>query len=464
MNEKVVIIEDDRGVRFFLEEALKDEGYLVESFDSYESAIEKIGRDVDLILMDISLPGKDGLTATEELKAYGIPIIIITAYGTKKNALEAIKKGAVDFFVKPVPLNDLKVMVRRFIKTKELKKEIEDQRSKLLDAESFYSVVGRSRAMKEIFASVEKIAKKDLAVLITGETGVGKEEIARLIHKLSKRKGDFVVVNCASIPDNLLESELFGYEKGAFTGAFQKKQGKFELADRGSICLDEIGEMSPYLQAKLLRVVENREFERLGGTDKITIDAKIISTTNKNLEEAIKNGTFREDLFFRLAQFYIHIPPLRERKEDIDLLVDKVLFDISKDTGVMITMEKDVRELFLSYSWPGNVRELINVIKRASAMCHNNHITVDDLPLHLKPLYMKGNYRLEMQHYSDMSLDEAISELEKKMIEEALKKTKGMQAKAAKLLGISERSMWYRVKKYGIDTGKLENHGSGNGV
>ncbi len=452
MNEKVVIIEDDKGVRFFLEEALKDEGYLVESFDSYESALGKIDRDIDLILMDISLPGKDGLTATEELRSYNIPIIIITAYGTKKNAIEAIKKGAVDFFVKPVPLNDLKVMVKRSIKTKELKKEIESQKKEILYADSFYSVVGRSQAMKNIFNTVEKIAKKDLTALITGETGVGKEEIARLIHRYSERKGDFVVVNCASIPDNLLESELFGYEKGAFTGALQKKQGKFELADRGSICLDEIGEMTPYLQAKLLRVVENKEFERLGATNKIKIDAKIISTTNKNLKEAIKNGAFREDLFFRLAQVYIHIPPLRERKEDIDVLVDKVLLDISKDTGVMVSMDKDVRELFINYSWPGNVRELINVIKRASAMCDNNHITVDDLPLH-----MKGNYRLEMQYYSDMSLDEAISSLEKKMIEEALKKTRGMQAKAAKLLGITERSMWYRVKKYGIETGKTEN-------
>lgn len=457
MNEKVVIIEDDKGVRFFLEEALKDEGYLVESFDSYESALGKIDRDIDLILMDISLPGKDGLTATEELRSYNIPIIIITAYGTKKNAIEAIKKGAVDFFVKPVPLNDLKVMVKRSIKTKELKKEIETQRKEILYAGTLYGVVGRSQAMKNIFNTVEKIAKKDLTALITGETGVGKEEIARLIHRYSERKGDFVVVNCASIPDNLLESELFGYEKGAFTGALQKKQGKFELADRGSICLDEIGEMTPYLQAKLLRVVENKEFERLGATNKIKIDAKIISTTNKNLKEAIKNGAFREDLFFRLAQVYIHIPPLRERKEDIDVLVDKVLLDISKDTGVMVSMDKDVRELFINYSWPGNVRELINVIKRASAMCDNNHITVDDLPLHLKPLHMKGNYRLEMQYYSDMSLDEAISSLEKKMIEEALKKTKGMQAKAAKLLGITERSMWYRVKKYGIETGKTEN-------
>lgn len=456
MNGKVVIIEDDKGVRFFLEEALKEEGYNVLSFDSYEEASWKIDESVDLILMDISLPGKDGLTATEELKVYGIPIIIITAYGTKKNALEAIKRGASDFFVKPVPLADLKVMVRRFIKTRTLKKEIELKEKEVLFADIFRGVVGKSQVMKDIFKTVDKIAKKDLAVLITGETGVGKEEIARLIHNQSERKGEFIVVNCASIPDTLLESELFGYEKGAFTGALQKKTGKFELADKGTICLDEIGEMSPYLQAKLLRVVENKEFERLGGISKIKIDTKIISTTNRNLKEAIEKGTFREDLFFRLAQVYIHVPPLRERKEDIEILIDKVVFELSGSTGSEITMNRDVKELLLNYNWPGNVRELINVIKRSSAICDNNHITIDDLPLHLKPHQIKGNYTLQSKPYSDMTLDEAISELEKRMIEDALKKTKGMQAKAAKLLGISERSMWYRVKKYGIDTGKID--------
>ncbi len=454
MNGNIVIIEDDQGVRFFLEEALKDEGYGVLSFDSYESALKNIDSNIDLIIMDISLPGKDGLTATEELKPFGIPIIIITAYGTKKNALEAIKRGASDFFIKPVQLSDLKVMVKRFIKTRELKKEVEAQSQELLSPHIFHGVIGKSQAMKEVFRTANKIAEKDLTVLITGETGVGKEEIARLIHRLSGRVGEYIAVNCASIPDNLLESELFGYEKGAFTGAFQRKQGKLELAHRGTICLDEIGEMSPYLQAKLLRVVENREFERLGGTNKITVDTKIISTTNKNLKEAIKNGDFREDLFFRLAQAYIYIPPLRERKEDIDIFIDKLILDLSKEGGTTITIENNARELLLNYTWPGNIRELINVIKRASAMCDNYHITIDDLPLHLKSFSSKLDYRLQVQSYSDMTLDEAISELEKKMIKEALKKARGMQAKAARILGISERSMWYRIKKYGIDIEK----------
>ena len=267
-----------------------------------------------------------------------------------------------------------------------------------------------------------------------------------LIHDLSKRSKDFVVVNCASIPDNLLESELFGYEKGAFTGAVQSKPGKFELANGGTIVLDEIGEMSPYLQAKLLRVIEAKEIERLGDIKKRKIDVRILATTNRALDIEMKEGRFREDLYYRLAQIHLVIPPLRERKEDILVLIEKFLLDISKDSGQIVRIADDAKRLLLNYPWPGNVRELINVIKRAAIMCDDNRITLDDLPLHLR-----GEQPLASISYSDKSLDEAISELEKRMIIDALKKTRGLQAKAAKLLGISERSIWYRIKKYSID-------------
>jgi transcriptional regulator with PAS, ATPase and Fis domain len=300
--------------------------------------------------------------------------------------------------------------------------------------------------MKEVFHTVEKIADKNISVLITGETGTGKEVIANLIHRLSGRQGSFVVVNCASIPDNLLESELFGYEKGAFTGAAQQKQGKFELADRGTLVLDEIGEMSPYLQAKLLRVIENREIERLGGTKNKKINIRIIATTNRDLVEEMKAGNFREDLFFRLSQMHIHVPPLRVRKEDIEILIDRTLINVSEKSEDVVEIDEETRNKLIAYNWPGNVRELINVVKRAAIMCENKHITIDDLPLHLR-----GNYSFkEVKTFSDKSLDEAISELEKNMIIDALKVTKGQQARAAKILGISERSMWYRVKKYDI--------------
>ncbi|MEN6614976.1 MAG: sigma-54 dependent transcriptional regulator [Syntrophorhabdus sp.] len=449
MSERIVIVEDDQGVRFFLEEALKGEGYKVQSFESYEDAYRSIGNTTDLVIMDINLPGLDGLSAISEIRAKyaAVPVLIITAYGTKKNALEAIKRGATDFFVKPILLDELKVMLRRVLGTRKLKKEVEELREKELANHMFHGVVGRSGQMKDIFKEAEKIAGKGLSVLITGETGVGKEEIAKLIHLLSRRTGQFVVVNCASIPDNLLESELFGYEKGAFTGAVQQKAGKFEVANGGTIVLDEIGEMSPYLQAKLLRVVENQEIEHLGSTKKKKIDIHIISTTNRVLENEIKDGNFREDLFFRLSQIHITIPPLRERRDDIEALVDLVLRTIENDTGRVMTLSDDAINILMAYSWPGNARELIGTIKRAAVMCDSDIIGLDDLPLHLRT-----QQTLAGSVSSEKLLDDAISVLERTMIIDALKQSNGSQTRAAKLLGISERSMWYRVKKYEIET------------
>ena len=448
MSERIIIVEDDQGVRFFLEEALKGENYKVSAFESYEDAYRSIGNNTDLVIMDINLPGLDGLSAISEIKAkYAVPILIITAYGTKKNALEAIKRGATDFFVKPILLDELKVILRRVLGTRALKKEVEELREKELEKHIFHGVVGRSGQMKDIFKEVEKIAGKGLNVLITGETGVGKEEIAKLVHILSRRKGQLVIVNCASIPDNLLESELFGYEKGAFTGAVQQKAGKFEVAHQGSIVLDEIGEMSPYLQAKLLRVVEKQEIEHLGGTKTRQVDVHVISTTNRVLENEIKDGKFREDLFFRLSQIHITVPPLRDRRDDVEALVNLVLRNIENDTGRVMTISDDATTVLMAYPWPGNARELIGTIKRAAVMSDSDIIGIDDLPLHLRaehPLTGKVN--------SEKLLDDAISALEKTMIVDALKQCNGSQARAAKLLGISERSMWYRVKKYEIET------------
>ncbi|NLW36324.1 sigma-54-dependent transcriptional regulator [Syntrophorhabdus aromaticivorans] len=447
MSEKIIIVEDDGGVRFFLEEALKDEGYNTRAFESYEEASFEIGNDTGLIIMDIKLPGMDGLTAIEDIrKRADVPILIITAHGTKKNAMDAIRRGATDFFIKPIALDELKVMVKRVLGTRKLKRELDLSKEEELGQATFHGVVGKSEGMRTIFRNVEKFADKDITVLITGETGVGKEAIARLIHKLSKRGKEFVVVNCASIPDNLLESELFGYEKGAFTGAYQQKRGKFELAHAGTIVLDEIGEMSPYLQAKLLRVIEIKEIERLGDVKKRKVDVRIIATTNRDLEREMKEGGFREDLYYRLAQIHVIVPPLRERDEDVLLLVEHLLLDTSRETGRLITVADDARRVLLDYKWPGNVRELVNVIKRAAIMCDGDRITIDDLPLHLR-----SDHALTNATYSDKSLDEAISDLERKMIVDALKQTRGLQSKAAKLLGISERSIWYRIKKYNID-------------
>lgn len=447
MNEKIIIVEDDSGVRFFLEEALKEEGYKIKAFESYEEASSAIANDTDLVIMDIKLPGVDGLTAIDDVKKrVDAPVLIITAYGTKKNAMEALEKGATDFFIKPIALDELKVMVKRVLGTQRLKKELELTKEEEIGQSIFHGVVGKSPAMKAIFKNIEKFADKDITVLITGETGAGKEAVAHLVHNLSKRNKEFVVVNCASIPDNLLESELFGYEKGAFTGAIQAKPGKFELANGGTMVLDEIGEMSPYLQAKLLRVIETKEIERLGDVKKRKIDVRIMATTNRDLQMEIREGRFREDLYYRLAPIHVIIPPLRERREDVEVLIEHLLLTISKETGNLVHIAKDAQKVLFDYAWPGNVRELINVIRRAAIMCDDGRITVDDLPLHLR-----GGSPLASTTYSDKSLDEAISELERKMIIDALKKTRGLQAKAAKILGISERSIWYRIKKYNID-------------
>ena len=447
MNEKIIIVEDDGGVRFFLEEALKGEGYKTKAFESYEEASSAIANDTDLIIMDIKLPGMDGLTAIDDVKKrMDVPVLIITAYGTKKNAMDALQRGATDFFIKPIALDELKVMVKRVLGTQKLKRELEISKEEELGPSIFHGVVGKSPAMKAIFKNIEKFADKDITVLITGETGAGKEAVARLVHDLSKRTKEFVVVNCASIPDNLLESELFGYEKGAFTGAVQAKQGKFELAHGGTMVLDEIGEMSPYLQAKLLRVIETKEIERLGDVKKRKIDARIMATTNRTLETEIREGRFREDLYYRLAPIHVVIPPLRDRREDIGVLIETLLLNIAKETGNLVHIAGDAQKVLLDYTWPGNVRELINVIRRAAIMCDGDRITVDDLPLHLR-----GGFPLASTTYTDKSLDEAVSELERKMIVDALKQTRGLQAKAAKILGISERSIWYRIKKYNID-------------
>jgi DNA-binding NtrC family response regulator len=444
--EKILIVEDDKGVRFFLEQALKDEGYEVIGKESFEDALSLIDGALSLIIMDIKLPGIDGLSAIEEIKKrVDVPIIVVTAFGTKKNALQAIEKGATDFFTKPIPLEELRIVVKRALKRKSIEEELQKRKEEALKEKEFEGFIFASEAMKEILKTVQKIAPTDLSVLITGETGVGKEIIATIIHRLSGRKGEFVAVNCASIPENLLESELFGYEKGAFTGATIQKKGKFELAEGGSILLDEIAEMGFPLQAKLLRVIEKKEIERLGALKPKPIDVRVLATTNREMEEEIKKGRFREDLYHRLSQIHIHIPPLRERKEDIEALLERFLIDLSKERGLSLRLEEKAKKILMDYPFPGNVRELKNMLRSASFLCEGGAISVDDLPL-----YIRGGASFSSKFKG--SLDESISQVERKMIEEALKKARGNQRRAAKILGISERSMWYRVKKYGIST------------
>ncbi len=451
MGGQVILIEDDPDVRFLIEELLKKEGVNVISFESFEEASSSINESSDLVIMDVKLPGVDGISAIEKIRGLSsCPIILMSAYGTRKNLIDAIKKGAYDFFIKPISVEEFRVVVRRALKKMELERELKKDEKKKFDSVLFHGIVGASSSMKEVFRVVEKIAKKDINVLLCGETGVGKEAIAMLIHKLSDRKGSFVPVNCASLPDPLLESELFGYEKGAFTGASTSKKGKAELAENGTLFLDEIAEMSDRLQAKLLRFVETKELERLGGIERKIIDVRIISATNRDVEKEIRDGRFRKDLYYRLSGITIKIPPLRERREDIPYLIDYFLSQLENEGGKKLEIAETAKERLLSYLWPGNVRELKAVLSSASAICEDGLIKIEDLPLHIVGDEGKG-----LIHH--LPLDKSIEEMEKMKILEALKKTKGNQRKAAQILGISERSMWYRIKKYGICSKEMEN-------
>ncbi|HAA47597.1 MAG TPA: two-component system response regulator [Synergistaceae bacterium] len=454
MNERIIIIEDDQGVRFFLEEALKGEGYKVSSFESYEDAVKSISNGTGLVIMDISLPGMDGLSATTDIKKkHDVPILIITAYGTKKNALEAIKRGATDFFVKPILLDELKVMLKRILGTRKLKKEVGQLREKEMENHVFRGVVGKSFQMKEIFKEVEKVAGKGLSILVTGETGVGKEEIAKLILLLSRRKGEFVVVNCASIPDNLLESELFGYEKGAFTGArTEGRKGYFDEAHEGTILLDEIGDSSLSVQSKLLRVLESGTFKRVGGTKNVKVDVRIISSTNQDPAGLIEQKKFREDLFFRLNAFTIQLPPLRERREDIELLVNYFLKIGGAADKPKYRFSREALQILYAYHWPGNVRELKGVVSYAVNMTQSPVINPGSLPNFLFS-DKTGQNRVSTPSAEparpSFNLMEAIRDLERRLISEVLA-TAPNKSEAIKMLGISRRTFYLKLKEYGL--------------
>lgn len=453
MPDRILIVEDDEGMRFFLREALRREGLEVEEAPDAETALEKLNRsEFDLVILDVKLPGMSGIEAIPRIKEIDpdAVIIIITAYGTKELALEAIKNGAYDYFSKPFELDEMNVVVKRALEKRHLQRELRELRERLIGRGSFGELIGASEAMQEVYGMIEKVAPTDATVLILGESGTGKEVVADEIHRRSPRAGGpMVKINCAAIPETLIESELFGHEKGAFTGATSGKPGKFELADGGTIFLDEVAELSQAAQAKLLRVLEGKEFEKVGGTKPIKVDVRVIAATNRDLEEEVREGRFREDLYYRLSVFTIHLPPLRERREDIPLLVDHFVRRAGLKYGKPVRgVSRDALKLLMDYSWPGNVRQLQHCIERAVVMAEGELITVDDLPPYLREAPRRRPIELSEEGFS---LDGYLERVERELIEEALKKTGGVQAKAAKLLGISERSLWYRVKKLGID-------------
>ena len=475
MKQRVLVVDDEESIRWVLGRCLEKAGYTVEFGENGSEAIQKATLDnFSLIILDIKMPDLNGLEVLEELRVKGIdiPVIIITAQNTVKNAIEAMKRGAYDYIAKPFNLDEVKLTVERAIENHENSKRLENLRASMREGKSsepHQGIVGKSPAMLKIYKTIGRVAEKDLTVLIAGESGTGKELVARAIHFNSQRKDErFVPVNIAALPKELLESELFGYEKGAFTGATIRKQGRFEDADRGTLLLDEIGDMTPELQTKLLRVLEEKQFYRLGAEKPVEVDVRVIASTNKNLDKEVEKGSFRRDLFYRLNAITIELPSLRERKEDIPVLSEHFLEKYGKELGVGKRIISDeAKEILLGYNWYGNVRELENTIKRVLVLSSDVMITSQVL-LEAAP-YLEGIKKKE-----EDSLDKLITarllnlidltqepppngiydlimrSVEKPLIEAVLKIAKGNKKKAAKILGINRNTLAKKLDDFGI--------------
>lgn len=448
---KILIVDDDRNIGKMISATLqKQKRYECAMALSGEECLQTVRNDPpDLILLDIQMPGIDGLQTLERLKQLepNIPVVMMSAHGTIERAVRSMKLGAHDFIEKPFASDRLLVTVENALITSSLKKEVTELRSELKKKYSFENIIGESGAMQDVFRAVEKVIDSNVTVLIQGESGTGKELIARAIHYHSRTRGNkpFVAVNCTALPESLLESELFGHEKGAFTGAAGRRIGKFELANGGTIFLDEIGLMSPTMQSKVLRVLQEREFERVGGNELVRVDVRFISATNRDLEEAVKKGEFREDLYYRIAVFPIKLPPLRERKEDIPPLAAFFLKKYSQEEGKEIEgISADALELLMAYHWPGNVRELENAIERAVVLAASKEIMPSDLPAAVRALGEKRLYE------SDHTLANWIEKLEEEALRQALLECGGNVSQTAKKLGIGRATIYRKAKKYGL--------------
>ncbi|MFQ5706194.1 MAG: sigma-54-dependent transcriptional regulator [bacterium] len=440
----ILIIDDEPKMCKVLKFALEPEGYSVSTAENAEAGLEKFSQNTfDLVVTDLKMPGKDGLFVLGSVKKQKpqTEVILMTAYATAQNAVEAMKKGAYDYIIKPFEMDELKLKVRHIMEKRRLAEENVQLKQELKDKYSLENMIGQSGIMQEVYKMVERVAPTDATVLIRGESGTGKELVAQAIHQLSPRSAEpFVAVNCGALPENLLESELFGHEKGAFTGADKLKVGRFELAGNGTIFLDEIGDVSLTTQIKLLRVLQNKLIERLGGTRTIQTKARTIAATNRNLEEALKDGSFREDLYYRINVFPITLPPLRERKEDIPALVSHFLKKLGQAENAI---ESNALELLIHYRWPGNVRELENVVERSVIMSAGAPIKAEDLPPHINaaPTAVGGT---SLQIPSEgLSLEE----VERDLIKNALLKAGGNKSKAAKLLGITRRKLYSMMER-----------------
>jgi two-component system, NtrC family, response regulator AtoC len=444
--KKILIADDEKNMRWILEKNLKDEGFgVIEAADGEEAFELFLDQEPDMVILDYRMPGIDGIEVLKRIKTINekVPVIMVTAHGSTDAAVEAMKLGAIDYISKPFEMEELKMAIKKALNIEELNKTIDYLKTQVVEAYD-KRIIGNSKKMQDIYDIIGRVADTPATVLITGESGTGKELIANAIHnKSSRRDKPYIKVNCGAIPEALLESELFGYEKGAFTGAQNRKVGRFDRAQGGTLFLDEIGELSFPLQVKILRVLQEREFERVGGTEVVKADIRIVAATNRDLEKMVHEGTFREDLLYRLKIIPIQIPALRERKEDICLLVDFFIHKYSTEMNKgPVVIENDAIKILTHYDFPGNIRELENIIERLVILSVDGKITASILPKEV----VKGAYSKK-----DIFIlpPEGISleEVEESLVRQALDMAKGNQTQAAKLLGISRHALIYRMEK-----------------
>lgn len=457
--DKLIFVVDDQApiLRLITYWVSEKWNYKVKTFDNAEDMLQALNMRPDLILLDIMLPGINGIDALKEVKKFDskLPVIILSAQGRVDVALEALKLGAYDYFPKPIDTQRLEPAIRNALKNYDLEKELEKVRENVTQTYSFSNIISADGKMQDVFKMVSKVLNNDITVLIHGESGTGKELIAKAIHYNGIRKNNpFVVVNCASLPRDLMESELFGHEKGSFTGAHQRKMGKFELANRGTLFLDEVGELEISLQSKLLRAIQQKEFERVGGTETIKCDVRIISATNRDLKSAVENKEFREDLFYRLNSFPINLPPLRMRKGDIIVLAEHFLDQFNKklDKKVDGFSPKAIKLLF-DYDWPGNIREMENTIERCLILTENDRIDVDDLPMHIRSAG-PSSVDSSAEQYLNSPVILPFEKIKEEAIRHAIKVTKGNILEAAKKLKLGRATIYRLMAKYRKDPEK----------